>query len=142
MNQLSKISRDLFNDVFKDLSIQRQFSKPFYNFLIEESINLDIIEIPEAFIVKADIPGVKKEDINVTIENRQLLISVEAKEEKEEKKEKKIIMSERFYGYVSRSITLPGEIDQANVQAHYENGVLSLTLPKAPKQVNNRIAIN
>jgi HSP20 family protein len=142
MNQLSKISRDLFNDAFKELSLQRQFSKPFYNFLIEESINLDIIETPEAFIVKADIPGVKKEDINVTIENRQLLISVEAKQEKEEKNDEKIIISERFFGYVSRSITLPDEIAQANVQAHYENGVLSLTLPKAPKQVNNRIAIN
>ena len=141
MNQLSRISRDLFSDIFKDLSFQRQLSKPFYDLPLPESINLDIRETPEAFSVQADIPGVKKEDIQVTVENRLLQISVEAKKEKEEKKDEKVIMNERYFGYVSRTVTLPAEVDQNKVHARYENGVLSLTLPKSSTQVSNRIAI-
>jgi len=142
MNQLSRISRDLFSDIFKDLSFQRQLNKPFYDLSLPESINIDISETPDAFSVQAEIPGVNKEDISVTVENRQLQISVEAKQEKEEKKDEKVLMSERYFGYVSRSVTLPADIDQTKVQARYENGVLSLTLPKSSKQTNHRIAIN
>jgi HSP20 family protein len=142
MNQLSRISRDLFSDLFKDLSLQRQISKPFYDLSLPESINIDIRETAEAFSVQADIPGVKKEDISVTIENRQLQISVEAKQEKEEKKEEKVIMSERYFGFVSRSVTLPGDVDTSKVEARYENGVLFLTLPKTSTKASNRIAIH
>lgn len=141
MNQLSRLSRDLFSDLFKDLSFQRQLSKPFYELSIPESINIDISETPEAFTLQADIPGVKKEDINVTIENRQVQISVQAKQEKEEKKDEKIILSERYFGYVSRTVSLPADIDQTKVEAKYADGVLSLKLPKAQAQSNNRIAI-
>lgn len=142
MNQLSRISRDLFSDIFKDLSLQRQMSKPFYDLALPESINIDISETPEAFSVQADIPGVKKEDISVTVENRQLQISAEAKQEKEEKKDEKVIMNERYFGYVSRTITLPGDVDQAKVEARYENGVLFLKLPKTSSKTSNRIAIH
>lgn len=142
MNQLSRISRDLFSDIFKELSLQRQMGKPFYDLSLPESINIDIRETPEAFGVQADIPGVKKEDISVTIENRQLQISVEAKQEKEEKKDEKVIMSERFFGFVSRTVTLPGDVDSSKVEARYENGVLFLTLPKTSTKASNRIAIH
>lgn len=142
MNQLSRISRDLFSDIFKELSLQRQMGKPFYDLSLPESINIDIRETPEAFGVEADIPGVKKEDISVTIENRQLQISVEAKQEKEEKKDEKVIMSERFFGFVSRTVTLPGDVDSSKVEARYENGVLFLTLPKTSTKASNRIAIH
>lgn len=142
MNQLSRISRDLFSDIFKDLSIQRQLNKPLYELSLPESINLDITETPEAYKVQADIPGVKKEDISVVIENRQLQISAETKQEKEEKKDEKVIMSERYFGYVSRQVTLPGDVDQSKVDARYENGVLYLTLPKTFSKTSNRIAIH
>lgn len=142
MNQLSRISRDLFSDIFKELSLQRQMGKPFYDLSLPESINIDIRETPEAFGVEADIPGVKKEDISVTIENRQLQISVEAKQEKEEKKDEKVIMSERFFGFVSRTVTLPGDVDSSKVEARYENGVLFLTIPKTSTKASNRIAIH
>lgn len=141
MNQLSRLSRDLFSDLFKDLSFQRQLSKPFYELSIPESINIDISETPEAFTLQADIPGVKKEDINVTIENRHVQISAQAQQEKEEKKDEKVILSERYFGYVSRTISLPADVDQTKVEAKYADGVLSLKLPKAQTQSNNRIAI-
>lgn len=142
MNQLSRISRDLFSDIFKDLSLQRQMGKPFYDLSLPESINIDISETPEAFSVQADIPGVKKEDIRVTIEDRQLQISVEAKQEKEEKKDEKVILSERYFGFVSRTVMLPGDVDSSKVSARYENGVLFLTLPKTLTKANNRIEVH
>lgn len=142
MNQLSRISRDLFSDIFKDLSLQRQMGKPFYDLSLPESINIDISETPEAFSVQADIPGVKKEDISVTVEDRQLKISIEAKQEKEEKKDEKVILSERYFGFVSRTVTLPGEVDPTKVEARYENGVLFLTLPKTLTKASNRIEIH
>lgn len=142
MNQLSRLSRDLFSDIFKDMSLQRQLGRPFYDLSLPESISIDLKETSDAFTVKADIPGVKKEDIQVVIENRQLTISVEAKTQKEEKKDEKIILSERYFGFVSRTITLPGDVDQSKVEARYEDGVLSLTLPKAIVQSSNRITIN
>jgi len=142
MNQLSRLSRDLFSDLFKDLSIQRQLSKPFYDLSLPESINIDIHETPDSFSVQADIPGVKKEDINVVLDNRQLTISVEAKQEKEDKKDEKIILSERYFGFVSRTVTLPSEVDRSKIDARYENGVLTLTLPKIATQSSNRISIN
>lgn len=142
MNQLSRISRDFISDMFKDMSAQSQIIKPFYNMSLPESINIDITESPEAFSVQAELPGVKKEDINVTIDNRELKISVETREEKDEKKDEKIIMSERYFGYVSRTITLPADVKQSEVDAHYKDGILSLTLPKAAGQLSNRISIN
>lgn len=142
MNQLSRISHDLFSDIFKDMSLQRQMSKPFYDLSLPESINIDIRATPEAFSLQADIPGVKKEDISVTIENRQLQICVEAKQEKEEKKDEKVIMSERYFGFVSRTVTLPGDVDSSKVEARYENGVLFLKLPKSSTKASNRIAIH
>lgn len=142
MNQLSRLSRDLFSDMFKDLSLQRQLSKPLYDLSIPESINIDVSEKADSFEIQADIPGVKKEDINVSIDGRRFEISVESKQEKEEKKDEKVILSERYFGYVSRTVMLPAEVDQSQAQARYENGVLSLTLPKSSGSKTNRIAIN
>lgn len=141
MNQLSRASRDLFNDIFKDLSFQRQLSRPFYELWIPESMSIDVSETPDSFNIKADIPGVKKEDIQVTLDNRQLQISVESKQEKEEKKDEKVIMAERYFGYISRTVTLPSDVDNSHVDARYENGVLTLIVPKSSKQTNNHIAI-
>jgi len=94
------------------------------------SIRMDVSETPEAYMVKADIPGMKKEDIKVSIEGNQVSISAESRSEKEEKEGETVVRSERSYGRQSRSFTLGSEIDDAKANARYENGVLELTLPK------------
>jgi HSP20 family protein len=91
---------------------------------------MDVSETPEAYTVKADIPGMKKEDIKVSIEGNQVSISAESRSEKEEKEGETVVRSERSYGRQSRSFTLGSEIDDAKANARYENGVLELTLPK------------
>jgi HSP20 family protein len=89
-------------------------------------------------MVKADIPGLDKEDIDISVHGDTLTIKGEKKEEKESK-DKGLVKTERFYGSFNRSLTLPSEVDAAKVKASYNNGVLELTLPKKeeskPKQI-------
>lgn len=99
---------------------------------IEPQIKMDVKEAEGKYLVKAEIPGVNKDDIHVSVEGNRVSISAEVKKQKEEKEGEKIIRSERSYGMASRSFTLADEIDQSQVQAKYNNGVLELTLPKKP----------
>ena len=93
-------------------------------------IKLDLKEDDKAYTVHADIPGVKKEDIQVSIEGNRVSISAETKMEKEEKEGEKVLRSERYSGKVARSFTLASDVDEGNAVAKYTDGVLELTLPK------------
>jgi len=104
-------------------------------------IKMDVKENDNAYTVHADIPGVKKEDIHVSIEGNQVSISAESKMEKEEKKGEKVLRSERYYGKVARSFTLAHDVDDAKAQAKYSDGVLELTLPKKATTSAKKLAI-
>ncbi|MDP3420503.1 MAG: Hsp20/alpha crystallin family protein [Thiobacillus sp.] len=93
-------------------------------------IKLDLKENDNAYTVHADIPGVKKEDIHVSIDGNQISISAEMKMEKDVKEGEKVLRSERYSGKVARSFTLAHDVDETNAQAKYSDGVLELTLPK------------
>lgn len=93
-------------------------------------IKMDVKETDKAYTIHADIPGVKKEDIQVSVDGNQVSISAETRSEKEEKEGEKVLRSERHVGKVARSFTLPHEVDDAQCQAKYSDGVLELTLPK------------
>ena len=94
------------------------------------TISVDVNESDKAYTVKAEIPGVSKDDISVAIDGNQVSINAEVKKEKEEKEGEKVLHSERYYGSVYRSFTLPMDVDQSKSEAKYANGVLELTLPK------------
>jgi HSP20 family protein len=89
-------------------------------------------------VVRADLPGLKKEDIEVSIQDGILVIRGEKKEEAE-RKGNGAVRTERFYGSFHRAVSLPAAVDDAKVKASYKNGVLELTLPKKeeakPKQI-------
>lgn len=104
-------------------------------------IKMDVKENDGAYTVHADIPGVKKEDIHVTIEGNQVSISAEVKKEKEEKQGEKVLRSERYYGKVARSFTLAQDVDEAKAQAKYADGVLELTLPKKAASSAKKLSI-
>lgn len=104
-------------------------------------IKMDVKEDDNAYTVHADIPGVKKEDIQVNIEGNQVSISAETKMEKEEKKGEKVLRSERYFGKVARSFTLAHDVDEAKAQAKYNDGVLELTLPKKAVSAAKKLAI-
>jgi HSP20 family protein len=110
----------------------RTFMRPFRweTEMEAPQIKMDVTEGDKAFVVKADIPGVRKEDIHVEIDGAKVMISAEVKKDTEEKKEGRLLRSERSYGYASRFFTLGYEIDRAKAEAKYADGVLTLTLPK------------
>ncbi len=104
-------------------------------------IKMDLKENDKAYTVHADIPGVRKEDIHVSIDGNQVSISAETRVEKEEKKDEKVLRSERYCGKVSRSFTLAHDIDEAQSQAKYSDGVLELVLPKKATATARKLAI-
>jgi HSP20 family protein len=104
-------------------------------------IRIDLSETEQQYVVKAEIPGVTKEAIDVRIDGNQVTISTEIKKEKEEKKDGRVLRSERQYGYASRAFTLDADVDDAKAVAKYENGVLTLTLPKKPSNATKRLPV-
>jgi len=101
-------------------------------------LKIDVSEDDNNYSVRADIPGVKKEDIRVSVDGNQVSISAEAKSSKEEKKDKNLIYSERYEGKVFRSFTLDRDVDESKSQAKYSDGVLELTLPKKVASKNSK----
>ena len=93
-------------------------------------IKMDISEDDKAYHVKAEVPGVKKEDIQVAVDDDRVSITAEVKKETEERKGEKVLRSERYYGMQSRSFTLMHDVDQSKAEAKYQDGILELTLPK------------
>jgi HSP20 family protein len=109
------------------------------------TMRMDVVEDATGYTVKAELPGMKKEDIGVSIDGNHVSITAEARHEKEVKEGKeaaKVLCSERYYGSVSRMITLPVDIDPAKSEATYEEGVLTLVLPKAAGVEAKRLAIH
>ena len=104
-------------------------------------IKMDLKEKDDAYVVHADIPGVKKEDIHVSIDGNQVSISAETRMEKEEKEGEKVLRSERYVGKVARSFTLAHDVDEARSQAKYADGVLELTLPKKAASQAKKLAV-
>lgn len=91
---------------------------------------VDIKETDKGFSLKVDFPGLKKEEISVTVDNNVLTLSAEHKEEKEEKEKGRVLRQERRYGKYSRSFNLGSGIDEANISANFDAGVLTLDIPK------------
>jgi HSP20 family protein len=110
----------------------RSFMRPFRWETEEEApqMKMDVTESDKAYVVKAEIPGVRKEDIHVEVDGAKVMITAEVKKDTEEKKEGRVVRSERSYGYASRMFTLGCELDRAKAEAKYVDGVLTLTLPK------------
>lgn len=112
--------------------------------LMESAWNpaVEMRESKDSIVVIADLPGVAKEDIDVSVHGDQLTVKGEKKQEKEDK-DKGYVRTERFYGSFTRSVTLPCEVDASRVDASYKDGVLKLVLPKKeeakPKQIQVKV---
>lgn len=140
MNELKV--RDLFAaDPFDDAF--RNFLRPWVARGVAPApdIKVDLTESNGDYKVKAEIPGVRKEDIQIDIDENKVSISAEVKKESEEKKDDRVIRSERQYGYASRSLWLDNPVDQSKSKAKYENGVLELTMPKKSASTAKRLTI-
>ena len=94
------------------------------------TIKMDVTETADGYLVHAEMPGIDKKDINVEIEGNQVTITGEVKREREKKEGDKVLRSERYYGNVYRSFTLPHDLDEPKCEAKYDGGVLELKLVK------------
>lgn len=103
-------------------------------------VKVDVAEKNGAYLISAELPGVKKEDIQVSIDGAQVTICAEVKREKQDKDER-VLHEERVYGQTQRSFTLPQEVDESKAAAKFHDGVLELTLPKKQAAARKQISI-
>lgn len=106
-----------------------------------EPIRLDVSEDANAYRVAATLPGVKKEDIHVSVDQNEVTISAEIKREASAKEGERVLHSERFYGKTTRVFSVGQDIDEASVQARYADGILNLVLPKKAPVTAKRVNI-
>jgi HSP20 family protein len=104
-------------------------------------MKVDVAERNGAYVVAAELAGVKKEDIQVTIDGAQVTLAAEVKREREASQDERVLHTERVFGKVSRSFTLPQEVDEAKAEAKFRDGVLELTLPKKSAAARKQISI-
>lgn len=132
----------LFPDNF-DTALRRFFAPTPLDADVQPlKMRIDVTENDAGYEVKADIPGVKKEDISVRIDGNVVQIDAQARREKEEKSDgDKVLRSERYYGTISRTFSLADDIDEDKVQAKYADGVLSLQLPRRAATASRKIAV-
>jgi HSP20 family protein len=98
-------------------------------------------ETDKAYTVQAEVPGVSKDEIHVSVDGNVVTLRAEVKQEDSQGSDEKILRSERYFGAVSRSFQLPMDIDQTQAKAKYDNGVLTLTLPKKLANASQRLTI-
>lgn len=104
---------------------------------------LDVWDDKDSFVAKVELPGMKKEDINIALHDGVLTVSGERKHEHEVgSKEAGSFRSERYFGKFQRSVTLPARVDAANVKASYKDGVLTIELPKAEEAKPRQIEVS
>ena len=104
-------------------------------------MKVDVAEKNGAYTVTAELPGVKKDDIQVTIDGAQVTLAAEVKREKEVSQDARVLHTERTFGKVSRSLTLPQEVDESKAEAKFKDGVLELTLPKKQAAARKQVTI-
>jgi HSP20 family protein len=133
-NTLGDTLDDLFRGVFvRPASFEsNESAAPF---------RVEITEKDNAYVLRGDLPGVRKEDINVSVDGDTVAITAEVKTEKDVKDGGRVLRSERYYGKLYRAFTLGQAVEENAVQAKYADGVLELTLPKKAAVQAKRITI-
>jgi HSP20 family protein len=139
MANLVRSGSDPFDDFFRGF-----FVRPveFGNQAETPSIRIDVKEQGDAYKVHAELPGIRKEDIHISIDGSVVSISAERKQEKEVKEGERVLRTERYFGKVSRSFQLGQDIDESRAGARFTDGVLDLTLPKKTAAAAKRLAID
>ena len=132
----------LFDDFFKDLNpgfyVRPLHGDPLPN---PGDIKVDVKENDGGFLVSAEVPGVPKDDIQVSVDGNVVTLRAEVRQKDQQTEGEKLLRSERYFGSVSRSFRLPADIDASGCKAKYEDGVLTLNLPKKQGSSGQRVAI-
>jgi HSP20 family protein len=125
-----------FDDLFRGLGV-RPVAR---DFEVAPEIRIDVTEDDKSYHVTAEIPGAEKKDLEISVDHNTVAIGAEIRREMH-KKEEKDVYTDRYFGKMFRSFVLPAELDSMHADAHYEGGVLKLTLPKKSNGGSRRIEI-
>jgi len=131
---------EAYNDPFDEL-MRRMWQPVQWAPEASMDIRIDVEEDDKAYTVKAEIPGVKKENIKVEVDGNTVSISAESKREEDVKEKGRVVRSERYYGTLYRSFSLAHDVDEAKASAKYVDGVLELTLPKKADARTKQISV-
>jgi HSP20 family protein len=136
------LTPDLWNDIFENFDgLVDSFVRPGQGLAGNLIPSCDIRETKEHFLVSFDMPGIKKDDIRIEVQGNQLLVSGERQRDMNEEGDESSLRHERFYGKYERTFTLPTSINPEKIEAHYEDGVLNIALPKAESAVGRKIQV-
>ena len=134
LDPLNELVDDLFKGFFvRPVAFEGRGEAP--------RMKVDVAEKNGAYAITAELPGVKKEDIQVTIDGAQVTLAAEVKREREVQQDERVLHTERSYGKVTRSFSLPQEVDDGKAEAKFRDGVLELTLPKKAAASRKQISI-
>lgn len=142
MNNLTKIRDDFMRNMFSDWTSPSVLIRPLHGRPLPEDFAVDIKEDDQVYMLEAEMPGLKKEDIQIDIDGAQVSIKAEVRQCDEKVENERVVQSERYYGSVARRFVFQSEIDSGNSQASYRDGLLSLTLPKKSSSAAKRIAVH
>jgi HSP20 family protein len=131
---------DLVDDLFKGFLVRPVAYDGRSNGALTR-MKVDVAEKGGAYTVTAELAGVKKDDIQVTIDGAQVTLSAEVKREKEVSQDERVLHTERTFGKVSRTFSLPQKVDEAKAEAKFRDGVLELTLPKKAAAARKQVTI-
>ena len=129
---------DAFENLFRGVPVwlpERRAPAP-------TQFRMDVTENDKEYQVLAELPGVKKEEISITISGNEVAVSAEVKHEKDVNNDETVLRAERYYGKIQRAFALGQEVDEATAQAKYNDGVLELTLPKKTVSAAKRLAVH
>jgi len=133
----------LFDDFFKDIA-PGFYVRPLHGEGVPSpsQIKVDVKETDGGYTVQAEVPGVPKEDIQVSIDGNVVSLRAEVRQHDQKTEGEKVLRSERYFGSVARSFQLPVDVDATQAKAKYDNGVLTLTLPKKQGGSAQRLSID
>ncbi|MDD2608964.1 MAG: Hsp20/alpha crystallin family protein [Giesbergeria sp.] len=133
----------LLDELFKDVN-PGFYVRPLHGDPLPtpSQMKVDVKETDGGYTVQAEVPGVPKEDIHVSVEGNVVSLRAEVRQLDQQVEGEKVLRSERYFGQVARSFQLPADIDTARAKAKYDNGVLTLTLPKKQGGNAQRLAID
>jgi len=123
-----------------DRYVDRQLARPSWAAGSEKNLAVDVAENDESYVVKASVPGINPEDVEITFEDEVLTIKGEISNESE-KEEENFHIRERWYGSFGRSLRFPANVDAEAIEATYENGILTLDVPKVEEEQPKRIEV-
>jgi HSP20 family protein len=132
---------DLVEDIFKGFVVRPVAYEGARSSDVLPRVKVDVAERNGAYKITAELPGVKKDDIHVSIDGPQVTLEAEVKQEKGVSQDERVLHTERVFGKVTRSFTLPQEVDEGKAEAKFRDGVLELMLPKKQAAARKQISI-